>query len=62
MMPFASLTFVERVVASELPIPPSPPSGRCSGGVFVISGAVVEEVVNEGPVTTYGQNHMVLDN
>ena len=33
-----------------------------SGGVFVISGAVVEEVVNEGPVTTYGQNDMVLDN
>jgi hypothetical protein len=33
-----------------------------SGGVFVISGAVVEEVVNEGSVTTYGQNDMVLDN
>lgn len=33
-----------------------------SGGVFVISGAVVEEVVNDGPVTTYGQNDMVLDN
>jgi hypothetical protein len=33
-----------------------------SGGVFVISGAVVDEVVNEGPVTTYGQNDMVLDN
>ena len=33
-----------------------------SGGVFVISGAVVEEVVNAGPVTTYGQNDMVLDN
>lgn len=33
-----------------------------SGGVFVISGAVVEEVVNAGPVTTLGQNDMVLDN
>jgi hypothetical protein len=33
-----------------------------SGGVFVISGAVVQEVVNAGPVTTNGQNDMVLDN
>lgn len=33
-----------------------------SGGVFVISGAVVEQVGNVGPVTTYGQNDMVLDN
>jgi hypothetical protein len=33
-----------------------------SGGVFVISGAVVQQVVNEGPVTTHGQNDMVLDN
>jgi hypothetical protein len=33
-----------------------------SGGVFVISGAVVENVTNEGPVTTLGQNDMVLDN
>ncbi|GAA4401328.1 hypothetical protein [Tsukamurella soli] len=33
-----------------------------SGGVFVISGAVVDEVVNTGAVTTYGQNDMVLDN
>ena len=33
-----------------------------SAGVFVISGAVVEQVVNDGPVTTYGQNDMVLDN
>ena len=33
-----------------------------SGGVFVISGAVVEQVTNIGPVTTYGQNDMVLDN
>lgn len=33
-----------------------------SGGVFVISGATVEEVVSVGPVTTYGQNDMVLDN
>ena len=33
-----------------------------SGGVFVISGAVVEDVVTAGPVTTYGPNDMVLDN
>ena len=33
-----------------------------SGGVFVISGAVVQEVANAGPVTTNGQNDMVLDN
>lgn len=33
-----------------------------SGGVFVISGAEVETVENAGPVTTYGQNDMVLDN
>ncbi len=33
-----------------------------SGGLFVITGARVEEVVNEGPVTTYGPNDMVLDN
>ena len=33
-----------------------------SGGVFVISGASVEEVINAGPVTTYGPNDMVLDN
>lgn len=33
-----------------------------SGGVFVIHSAVVEDVINEGPITTYGQNDMVLDN
>ncbi len=33
-----------------------------SGGVFVISGADVDNVVTAGPVTTYGQNDMVLDN
>lgn len=32
-----------------------------SGGVFVISGAVVGAVTSEGPVTTLGQNEMVLD-
>jgi hypothetical protein len=35
---------------------------RISGGVFVVSGAVVDEVHNRGPVTTYGPNDMVLDN
>jgi len=33
-----------------------------SGGVFTISGSLVDEVVNLGPVTTLGQNDMVLDN
>lgn len=33
-----------------------------SGGVFVITGAEVHDVVSAGPVTTYGQNDMVLDN
>lgn len=33
-----------------------------SGGVFVIHSAVVEDVINEGPITTYGQNDMILDN
>ncbi len=33
-----------------------------SGAVFVISGAVVREVLNEGTVSTHGQNDMVLDN
>ncbi|MEU9337126.1 hypothetical protein AB0D49_28840 [Streptomyces sp. NPDC048290] len=33
-----------------------------SGGVFVISGAHAEKVHTAGPVTTYGQNDMVLDN
>jgi hypothetical protein len=33
-----------------------------SGGVFVISGAVVQQVVNAAAVTTNGQNDMVLDN
>lgn len=33
-----------------------------SGGVFVISGAVVDRVTNLGAVTTRGPNDMVLDN
>lgn len=32
------------------------------GGVFVIAGAYVDDVVSEGSVTTNGQNDMVLDN
>lgn len=35
---------------------------RISGGVFVVYGAHVREVINNGPVTTYGVNDMVLDN
>jgi len=33
-----------------------------SGGVFVVSGACVDTVINDGPVTTTGPNDMVLDN
>ncbi len=32
-----------------------------SGGVFVVSGAEVDQVTISGPVTTFGQNDMVLD-
>lgn len=35
---------------------------RISGGVFTVSGSVVDTVRNHGPVTTYGPNDMVLDN
>jgi hypothetical protein len=35
---------------------------RILGGVFTVSGAVVDSVHNVGPVTTYGSNDMVLDN
>jgi hypothetical protein len=42
-------------------IPPGTPD-LISGGVFVISGAIVAQVLNTSPVTTNGQNDMVLDN
>lgn len=35
---------------------------KITGGVFVVSGATVENVINDGRVTTHGQNDMVLDN
>lgn len=41
------------------------PSGTpdlISGGVFVICGVLVDQLVNAGPVTTNGPNDMVLDN
>lgn len=34
---------------------------KISGGVFVLGGAIVDRVENNGPVTTHGQNDMVLD-
>jgi hypothetical protein len=37
-------------------------ANRISGGVFTVSGAVVDFVHNLGPVSTYGANDMVLDN
>jgi hypothetical protein len=48
-------------VFSDGGIPPGTPQ-RISGGVFVVSGALVDRVSNHGPVTTYGPNDMVLDN
>jgi hypothetical protein len=33
-----------------------------SAGVYVLSGADVESVTNDGPVTTVGANDMILDN
>ncbi len=48
-------------VHSDGGIPPGTPD-RISGGVFTVSGAVVDQVRNRGPVTTYGPNDMVLDN
>ncbi|MCI7551343.1 MAG: hypothetical protein PUK40_07665 [Actinomycetaceae bacterium] len=34
---------------------------KITGGVFVLGGAIVDRVENNGPVTTHGQNDMVLD-
>jgi hypothetical protein len=48
-------------VFSDGGIAPSTPD-LISGGVFVISGAVVSRVLNLGTTTTFGQNDMVLDN
>jgi len=33
-----------------------------SGGVYIITGAHVQTVINDGPVSTYGANDMALDN
>jgi hypothetical protein len=49
------------VVCSDGGIEPGTPD-LISGGVFVVSGAHVDAVVNDGPVTTTGANDMVLDN
>jgi len=35
---------------------------RITGGVFIGAGVEAYEVVNQGPVSTYGVNDMVLDN
>lgn len=42
-------------------IPPSTPDLICAG-VLVIPGAMVDQVINDGPVTTEGPNDMALDN
>lgn len=48
-------------VVTDGGIAPGTPD-KISGGVFVLSGATVEKVLNAGTVTTHGQNDMVLDN
>jgi hypothetical protein len=48
-------------IHSDAGIPAGTPD-LISGGVFVISGVVADEVLNAAPVTTYGPNDMVLDN
>lgn len=49
------------VVVTDGGIPEQTPD-VISGAVFVVSGATARLVSNLGPVTTYGQNDMVLDN
>jgi hypothetical protein len=48
-------------IYSDGKIAPGTPD-QITGGVFTVYGAHVEEVRNHGPVVTYGQNDMVLDN
>ncbi|MGH8461811.1 MAG: hypothetical protein ACRESS_09410 [Stenotrophobium sp.] len=48
-------------VYSDGGIPPGT-ANQITGGVFTVYGAFVDSVRNLGPVTTYGQNDMVLDN
>ena len=48
-------------VYSDGGIAPGTPD-RITGGVFVVSGAFVDRVINHAPVTTYDPNDMVLDN
>ena len=48
-------------IYSDGKIAPGTPD-QITGGVFTVYGAQVEEVRNHGPVVTYGQNDMVLDN
>lgn len=56
---------LSRLTTGELHSNGGIPSGignLISGGVFVGSGVHAHDVVNEGPVATYGPNDMVLDN
>ncbi|WP_190813426.1 hypothetical protein [Saccharopolyspora pogona] len=56
---------VSHLCTGEIHTADSIPAGTpdlISSGVFVISGARVEQATTAGPVTTYGQNDMVLDN
>jgi hypothetical protein len=48
-------------VYSDGGIKPGTPD-QITGGVFVLHGATVDLVTNEGPVTTFGANDMALDN
>ena len=48
-------------IYSDGKIAPGTPD-QITGGVFTVYGAHVENVRNRGPVVTYGQNDMALDN
>lgn len=48
-------------IYSDGKIAPGTPD-QISGGVFTVYGTQVEQVRNHGPVVTYGQNDIILDN
>ena len=59
--PFTADLIETGKVVTDGGIAPGTPD-KISGGVFVVSGATVDKVLNAGEVTTHGQNDMVLDN
>ena len=64
-IPDGGTVHVLRLTTGEIHTDGGIPAGTpdlISGGVFVVSGAIVDQVLNTAPVTTHGQNDMVLDN